>query len=456
VRAADLERLLALLRETVDPHYDALGSVDAVYVQGSLVECLADVADLDVVVVRSGPPPASAARDPSSIADAAPPPTTFDQQGFVLDRFFVDGQQFDVKHVACAELDEWVTAVEDAGPAATSGYPMPAIAVHGLVEGVVLRDTAGVLAAARTRASAALASFAAAARRRVEDAWPSHRDELTASAARGDGLLFHEVAVPIVRLLFIAWFASQGRWWPHEKRLSERLRRAGRHDLADAEAAVWAAATLEGAARAVQRLAGLVNRDLDADLGPLPEKHGRRRPRPATANTVVAPDPTWPAQFDALAAVIRPALEGTGAMVDHIGSTAVPGLPAKPIIDIDVGAPDGAAVPEVIDRLVSIGYVHQGDLGLAGREAFDVPAHLPYHHLYVVVLGSEPQVDHALFRDYLRGHPDAAKLYGDHKLAVAHLITADSRQAYLDAKTPVVARLLADARRELAEAARAT
>ena len=103
-----------------------------------------------------------------------------------------------------------------------------------------------------------------------------------------------------------------------------------------------------------------------------------------------------------------------------------------------------------VRRLESGGYIHRGDLGIAGREAFDVPPDLPYHHLYVVAAGTKPHLDHVLLREYLRSHPDAAERYGQRKLQVAHLIAAVGRQAYMEAKASMVEELLAIARREFA------
>jgi GrpB-like predicted nucleotidyltransferase (UPF0157 family) len=175
-------------------------------------------------------------------------------------------------------------------------------------------------------------------------------------------------------------------------------------------------------------------------------KVGPQRPRPPEVNRVVPYAPSWPDQFEAIRRRIAPALDGMRASVEHIGSTAVPGLVAKPIVDIDVVLEAAADLPDAIDRLEALGYVHQGDLGVVGREAFDGPRELSYLHLYVVVDGSTPHQDHILLRDYLRQHPEAAARYSARKLEVAHLITDESRQAYLEAKASIVEELLARAR----------
>jgi GrpB-like predicted nucleotidyltransferase (UPF0157 family) len=85
-------------------------------------------------------------------------------------------------------------------------------------------------------------------------------------------------------------------------------------------------------------------------------------------------DPRWPLQFELFRSRIAAVLGNMAAAIEHFGSTAVPGLAAKPIIDMDVLLVPGSKLPEAIAKLAAIGYRHQGDLGIAGREAFQVPA----------------------------------------------------------------------------------
>src|SRR5262249_53704550 len=75
--------------------------------------------------------------------------------------------------------------------------------------------------------------------------------------------------------------------------------------------------------------------------------------------------------------------------IEHVGSTSVPGLAAKPIIDLDVLLAPAAYLPETIQRLATLGYEHEGDLGIAGREAFRRRPTLFAHHLYVCLPKSE-------------------------------------------------------------------
>jgi GrpB-like predicted nucleotidyltransferase (UPF0157 family) len=156
-------------------------------------------------------------------------------------------------------------------------------------------------------------------------------------------------------------------------------------------------------------------------------------------------DAEWPAGFERLAAPVREAVADLGAHVEHVGSTSVPGLAAKPIIDIDVVVGSADDVPAVIERLRAHGYVYQGDKGIRGREAFMWPAGAAPHHLYVVVDGNQPHRDHIDFRDELRRRPDVARAYAALKtdLAARH---RDDRPAYQEAKAEFIDGVLRAAR----------
>jgi GrpB-like predicted nucleotidyltransferase (UPF0157 family) len=160
---------------------------------------------------------------------------------------------------------------------------------------------------------------------------------------------------------------------------------------------------------------------------------------------VVDYDPRWPDVFRLLRAAVAEVLGDLAVTVEHVGSTAVPGLAAKPIIDIDVEVPSVADIPRAIERLAILGYVHRGDLGIPGREAFTAPAEKPMHHLYVCALGNEELLRHRLFRDYLLTHPDDARAYGELKKAAAARFGED-RAGYNEAKTQFVEAVLARAR----------
>jgi len=157
---------------------------------------------------------------------------------------------------------------------------------------------------------------------------------------------------------------------------------------------------------------------------------------------VVDYDPAWPELFEALAARALAALGDVALRADHVGSTAVPGLAAKPIVDLDVVVAGPGDVRTAVGRLATIGYVHRGDLGIPGREAFRPPDGDPPHHLYVVVDGNLAHRRHLALRDHLRADPDAAERYATLKrrLADRHRYDVD---AYTEAKDEFIVPVLA-------------
>jgi GrpB-like predicted nucleotidyltransferase (UPF0157 family) len=148
-------------------------------------------------------------------------------------------------------------------------------------------------------------------------------------------------------------------------------------------------------------------------------------------------DPNWPVLFQSLRRRIADALDDMAASIEHVGSTAVPGLVAKPIIDIDVLLASETMLPAAIERLANLGYIHRGDLGIPEREAFRAPAGDPPHHLYVCPPCSTEFRRHLAFRHYLRAHPEDAKIYGDLKIALTQRFRED-RPAYNAAKSEFV------------------
>ena len=152
-------------------------------------------------------------------------------------------------------------------------------------------------------------------------------------------------------------------------------------------------------------------------------------------------DPAWPELFEQLGQPVREALADLDVEVEHVGSTAVPGLAAKPIVDIDVVVPTADAVPAAIEGLRGLGYVYQGEKGVAGRAAFLWPPGSPRHHLYVVVAGSEPHVAHIAFRDRLRSDSELAARYVALKRELAERHGAD-RFDYTEGKNDFVAAAL--------------
>ena len=153
-------------------------------------------------------------------------------------------------------------------------------------------------------------------------------------------------------------------------------------------------------------------------------------------------DPAWKDAFEEIKGEIEAALGDLILGVEHVGSTSVEGLSAKPCIDVDVVIADYSVFAEVVRRLEAIGYSHEGDLGIRDREAFrysDKP-HLLTHHLYVCPGDSRELHRHITFRDFLRSHPEAAKQYGQVKERAAQLFPEDMDQ-YIAYKSPCIARL---------------
>jgi GrpB-like predicted nucleotidyltransferase (UPF0157 family) len=155
-------------------------------------------------------------------------------------------------------------------------------------------------------------------------------------------------------------------------------------------------------------------------------------------------DPRWPQTFAALRDQVAAVLGPLAQKIEHVGSTAVPGLPAKPVIDLDAVIATPADLPAAISRLATLGYRHEGDLGISGREAFTSPAAASAHHLYVCAADSPELARHLAFRDYLRTHPGQARAYAELKRSLAEQFRTD-RDAYSHGKTAFIEQALAAA-----------
>lgn len=153
-------------------------------------------------------------------------------------------------------------------------------------------------------------------------------------------------------------------------------------------------------------------------------------------------DEMWKQDFISISNEIRDALGELALRIEHVGSTSVPGLSAKPVIDIDVVIRDHSVLDEVVSRLAKIGYQHEGNLGIAGREAFGYEGkeHLKEHHLYVCPEDSPELKRHTAFRDYLRSHPEAVREYSRIKEEAAALYPYDI-DGYIRHKSPVIEKI---------------
>lgn len=159
-----------------------------------------------------------------------------------------------------------------------------------------------------------------------------------------------------------------------------------------------------------------------------------------TRQIVVQPyDAAWEKDFIKIREELEAALGDLALRIEHVGSTSVKGLAAKPIIDIDVVIRDEGDLAAVIAALRQIGYSHEGNLGIEGREAFGYEGkeHLRKHHLYVCPQASPELKRHLSFRDYLRSDPGAVREYSRIKAEGASKYPRDI-DGYIEHKSPFI------------------
>ncbi|WP_256005273.1 GrpB family protein [Pedobacter deserti] len=158
--------------------------------------------------------------------------------------------------------------------------------------------------------------------------------------------------------------------------------------------------------------------------------------------TVVPYNPHWPEQFVALSSKIQKCLSGIIKDIHHVGSTAVPGLEAKPIIDIDIILFNLADIELAIAALNENGYYYLGEMGISGRHAFsDTNERSVAHNLYICDPHSPAFLNHIALRDHLRGSQEAREAYGNLKKQLASLHPFDIEQ-YVHGKTAFIADVL--------------
>ena len=158
--------------------------------------------------------------------------------------------------------------------------------------------------------------------------------------------------------------------------------------------------------------------------------------------TVVPYDAAWESAFEEIKREIEAVIGDMILGIEHIGSTSVKGMSAKPCIDIDVIIKDYSVFDEITEKLGTIGYIHEGDLGIKDREAFKYTEkpHLMMHHLYVCPQHSEELHRHITFRDFLRQNPEAVMKYSYVKEKAAELFP-DNIDKYIAYKTPCIEEL---------------
>lgn len=163
--------------------------------------------------------------------------------------------------------------------------------------------------------------------------------------------------------------------------------------------------------------------------------------RRAVGPPIIAPyNPEWPARFEAEATRIRDALGGVAVRIEHVGSTAVPGLAAKDTIDIQISVPE-------MDRslyeapLESLGYTSVWDVATDEHHFFGRPYETRprLFNVHVCPVGSEWERRHIAFRDYLRANPDATSRYEAFKKEIAP--NFDDTLEYADAKEEFIRKM---------------
>jgi GrpB-like predicted nucleotidyltransferase (UPF0157 family) len=148
-------------------------------------------------------------------------------------------------------------------------------------------------------------------------------------------------------------------------------------------------------------------------------------------------DPAWRSEFAGLGRELRQALGEVALRIDHIGSTAVPGLPAKPIVDMQISVASLEPVDRYRAAIESCGFEWQADNPELTKRYFREVPPRKRTHLHVRRSGSFDEQFALLFRDYLRAHRERADAYAAVKRSVAHLLLTD-RSAYVDAKGPFI------------------
>ena len=166
------------------------------------------------------------------------------------------------------------------------------------------------------------------------------------------------------------------------------------------------------------------------------------KPKTATEVRVSEYDPEWPRLFSRIERELREQVGALALAIEHAGSTSVPGLAAKPIIDIELVIASAYQFPSVKERLENFGYIHRGPCGVPDREVFRCVIDLPPHHLYVCEIGARSLREHIGFRDALRQNPRLVAEYAALKHYLAEQYRND-RDAYTEAKTSFVRSVIA-------------
>ncbi len=157
-------------------------------------------------------------------------------------------------------------------------------------------------------------------------------------------------------------------------------------------------------------------------------------------------NPDWVSRYAMISSWLEQWLHAD-CHLHHVGSTSIPGMPAKDIIDIEIECPPGD-MSLVIASLKAAGYEHQGTLGIEGREAFRPltgtdASRLPVHHLYACESGAFELLKQLAFKHYLLSNPERAAWLAQQKIECDQ--SARSREGYIERKAPFYAAITAEA-----------
>ncbi|MCL2426853.1 MAG: RNA 2',3'-cyclic phosphodiesterase [Oscillospiraceae bacterium] len=154
-------------------------------------------------------------------------------------------------------------------------------------------------------------------------------------------------------------------------------------------------------------------------------------------------NPAWEIEFERIRTFLRPHISDLIVEIHHVGSTSVPGLSAKPIIDFDIEIESMDMFPQLKERLGELGFQHEGDYGITGREAFKptLPDDFMQYHMYVCPSDSTEFERHLQFKNTLCANPQMANEYGELKMSLAKKHGSDI-DAYIEGKTPFIRSVL--------------
>jgi GrpB-like predicted nucleotidyltransferase (UPF0157 family) len=154
----------------------------------------------------------------------------------------------------------------------------------------------------------------------------------------------------------------------------------------------------------------------------------------------------WKIEFNKAYKFYNNLLKDIDVQIEHVGSTSIKGLMAKPILDIDIIVNNDIDSKRVIDLLETVGYTHRGNLGIEGREAFSYQKdnkNISWidHHLYVCLKNCDNLKNHLLLRNYLKNNPEAIVAYSELKCSLAKKYPYDI-DLYVEGKTSLITSFL--------------